>query len=594
MENCSLDYEQYEDEKYFKKDKKVILLVKLLIGVIPYLVLLFMQRWLNDNVQGIVAQLQVMISVFLTIYLNKTGYVTAIILNILQITFELVYLLTSHNIIVILGMIVSLTTILTISILHRYNKKLSDKIKKIINQKQELAMLNEELIAFEDELGQQNKRLEQNNKLLEENADRINKLAFYDTLTGIPNRIQVINKLEVLSKTSKYTNISYFLMMIDIDDFQYINDTLGHQVGDLVLQNIVNELKKSIHNKDFLGRFGEDEFALVVTRPICEEELISYISQLKASLQRVTSINNNKISITASFGIAVYPKDSSDFIELIKYADTAMNKAKESGSNNILFFNSKMKEEVMRKKEFENQLLSAIEKNELYLLFQPQYHSEDKQLRGYEALARWNSSVYGEVSPQKFIPITEENGFIIVMGNWILHKACCLFQEYLSRTGLKVSVSVNISPKQIMDPGFMDTVRSALEQSGLPPQYLELELTESILIDEVDYVCGILKILREMGVRVALDDFGMGYSSLSLLPKLPIDTLKIDKSFIQNIGREEKTNHLIDAIIFLAQKFNFFIIAEGIETEKQLEQLKAQKCDCIQGFLWGKPGKLQM
>lgn len=565
---------------------------KLLIGIISYLLLMFLLRELDSKLQGIVAQLQVIISVFLTIYLNKVGYITAMFLNFTQITVEFVYILISHDLVVILGIIVSSTTMLTISILHRYHKNLSGKIEKIITQKQELAVLNEELIAFEEKLSEQNTRLEQNNKVLEENAEKINQLAFYDSLTGIPNRIQVINKLELLSKTSEYRNISYYLMMIDIDDFQYINDTLGHQVGDMVLQNIVKKLTKCIHKKDLFGRFGEDEFVLVITRLIRDEELFSYIGQLEAALQKVTSINNNKISITASFGIAVYPKDSSDFMELIKYADTAMNKAKESGKNKILFFNRKMKEEVIRKKEFENHLLSAIEKKELYLVFQPQYHSEDKRLRGYEALARWNSAVYGEVSPQQFIPITEENGFIITMGNWILQEACCLFQQYLSNTGLTVCVSVNISPKQIMDPGFIDTVKNALERSGLPPHYLELEITETLLIDEVDYVCGILKTLREMGVRLALDDFGIGYSSLSILPKLPIDTLKIDKSLVQDIGIEEKTNYLIESIISLALKLNFFVIVEGVETETQLEQLKEKKCDCIQGYIWGKPGSL--
>lgn len=568
MEKYFLDFGQYDNEKnnYFKEDNKLIIRAKLMVCIVAYVILLYSQKWMQVlfyNEQGVIAQFQVLLSIFLTIYLNKEGYITAVLLNTLQIAYISIYIISSHNLIAIPGVIVSLTAILIITILHRYSKNLSIKIAKIIDQKLELAM----------------------------NADKINRLALYDSLTGIPNRIHVINQIELLSKTSKYNDTSYILVMFDIYNFKYINDTLGHQTGDLVLKNIVNELELDINKKDIFGRFSEDEFALVISRLISDQDLLSYIDQIKAALQRVDSINNNKINITANFGIALYPKDSEDCMELIMYADTAMNKSKENGKNNMLFFNSKMKEEVTRKIEFENQLLSCLEKEELYLVFQPQYHSKNKLLRGYEALARWNSTVNGEVSPMQFIPIAEENGFIIPMGKWILNEACRLLQEYLKTTGLMANISVNISAKQIMDPEFVDTVRNALEQSGLPPQCLELEITESILIDEVDYVCGILKILRGMGVRIALDDFGMGYSSLGLLQKLPIDTLKIDKSFIQDIDKEDKTNHLVDAIISLGQKMNFFIIAEGIETEKQLEQLKTYHCDCIQGFLWGKPEK---
>lgn len=590
-----LKLSQIEDERYFKEDKKIILFTKIIICVITYIILLLLQKWTRlffENAQGVVAQFQVMLSIILTIYLHKSGYITAVMLNIFQAIYLIIYISVSHSITALPGIIVALTTIFTISILHRYSIDLWNKIKRIINQKQELSMLYEELIASQDELSYHNILLGQKNKILEEYTDKINKLAFHDTLTGIPKRIQVINHIEHLIHTSEYGNISFSVVMMDINDFKNINNTLGHQAGDLILQNIVKELKQIIHKEDLFGRFSGDVFALVISRFISEEELLSYITQIKVALQRVETINNKKINITASFGISIYPKDSTDCVELIKYADTTMNKAKENGKNSILFFNNKIKEEVISKIEFENQLLSAINNEELYLVFRPQYHSEDKRFRGYEALPRWNSDRYGEVSPSDFIHVAEENGFIITMGNWILQEACNIFSNHIKSTGENSIVWVNISDKQFMDPEFVGIVSNALEQSGLPPQSLVLEITENTILDELDYVCGMLNIIRGMGVRMALNGTKLSYSSLNLLQKLSIDIVKVNKNFIQDIDMDEMKSHLFNGIITLAEKMNFYVITEGIETENQLQQIKSYKSKHIIGFFEGMPQKL--
>lgn len=567
-------------------------MIKFIAGVVAYLVLLSLHKRLSVHFEGIIAQINVLVSIYLTIEFRKLGYITSLVLNALQICLVTMSIIFQKHIEFLPGIITSGVVLLIITIIYFDRRNLSDRMTKIIQQKNELAVIYDKLKASEEELSNKNILLEQYNEELKENAEKINKLAFFDSLTGIPNRIQIINHLELLSISSKHRGAPFTLIMIRINDFKQINDTLGHMAGDQVLKSIVRELSTAINSNDLFGRFGDNEFALVISRIISERKLHLYIEKLKAALLRVTCVNQNKINITARFGIAVFPKDSSDHMELIRYADTAVNMASPIGRNSVLYFNNRIKVEVTRKKDFENHLLSSIEKEELYLVFQPQFRANDKCLRGFEALVRWNSGVYGETSPMQFIPIAEENGFIIPMGKWILQTACTKFHEFLSETGLKAVISVNISAKQIMDPGFLDTVRSTLELSGLPARCLELELTESIMISEVDYVSMIMKTLRAMGVSVALDDFGTGYSSLSLLPRLPVDTLKIDRTFIKDIEIEEKKSHLIDAIISIAHKMRFYVIAEGIETVNQLEFLKLHKCDCIQGYLWGKPGKL--
>lgn len=567
-------------------------MIKYITGVVAYLLLLNLHERLDVHFEGIIAQINALVSIYLTLEFKKLGYITSLVLNALQVCLVIMSIIFQQHMEFLPGIIVTGVVILIITIIYFDRRKLSDRMTEIIQQKNELAEIYGKLKTSEEELSKKNDLLEKNNEELQANAKKINKLVFFDSLTGLPNRIQIINHLELLSISSKHSGAPFTLIMMRINDFKQVNDALGHMAGDQVLKSIGRELSTTINSNDLLGRFGDTEFAVVISRIISERKLHLYIEQLKAALSRVTSVNQNKVSVTARFGIAAFPKDTSDHMELIKYADTAVHMASPSGRNSVLYFNNHIKVEVTRKKEFETQLLSSIEKEELYLVYQPQFRANDKCLRGFEALVRWKSEVYGEISPMQFISIAEENGFIIPMGKWILQTACTKFREFLNETGLKAIISVNISARQIMDPGFIDMVKTTLEQTGLPARCLELELTESIMIDEVDYVSMIMKALRMMGVTVALDDFGTGYSSLSLLPRLPVDTLKIDRTFIKDIEIEEKKSHLIDAIISIAHKMRFYVIAEGIETVNQLEFLKLHKCDCIQGYLWGKPGQL--
>lgn len=301
------------------------------------------------------------------------------------------------------------------------------------------------------------------------------------------------------------------------------------------------------------------------------------------------AFERTELSISASLGISIYPQDGNDSVDLLKYADTAMYKAKDCGKNAVQFFCKEMKDEVLKKIEFENRLLSAIQNQEVFLVFQPQYRLGKKQLRGFETLVRWESPEFGLISPVNFIPVAEETGFIIQLGEWILNTACKKFKDIQDKYCVNLVVSVNISAVQIMDPSFVQMVKNVLEQTGLHGKYVEFEITESVFISSMEYVIRVLTELKETGIRIALDDFGTGYSSLNYIQKLPIDILKIDKTFIDSINHKDAKNQIVGSIISLVHQMDISVIAEGVENETQLAYLEDHNCDCIQGFLWGKP-----
>ena len=398
----------------------------------------------------------------------------------------------------------------------------------------------------------------------------------------------IIDRIDFLISLAESKKISFATVFIDLDNFKKINDSMGHHAGDLLLKAVTSKLKGLIHSKDMLGRLGGDEFAIIIQRELKEEEILEYVENLKDSLMDCFVIENTEFNTSASLGISMYPQDGKDSAELLKCADTAMYKAKEYGKNGVYFFRKEMKEDILKKIEFENRLLSAIKNEEIFLVFQPQYTSNSKELRGFEVLVRWKSPELGLVSPGQFIPVAEETGFIVQLGEFIFRKACEKFKYIQDKYNIMSVISVNISALQIMDPYFVQMVKNVLEETKFDVRYLELEITESVFISSVDYVINIINELKEMGISIALDDFGTGYSSLNYLQLLPIDTLKIDKSFIDSIDNNTK-KQIVGSIISLVHKMEISVVAEGIENEIQLEYLKKHECDFIQGFLWGKP-----
>jgi len=542
----------------------------------------------GKNTAGVIAQFQVMISTFLVVSVKKKGYIVALIVNALEVFIVAIQVFGRGNMNAIPGLIVPIGTVITISIIMFYEKKLTHRLKVVVEQKEELTGLYEELVATEEEIEEKNHQLVTYNEILKEKEAKLNSLAYIDVLTEIPNRKMIINRLELLSTVYSSKKESFAVVIIDLDNFKRINDTKGHQVGDQVLQAVVLKIKRLIYNEDLLGRLGGDEFALIIQHELREEEMFEYVETIRNSLMENICIQEHSFSISASFGISIFPKDGIDAIELLKCADTAMYKSKERGKNEVQFFNKEMNQEILKKIEFENRLMVSLRNEELSLAFQPQY-TINKQLKGFEALCRWNSPELGNVSPLKFIPIAEETGFIIQMGEWVIKKACMMIKTIQATYYRDVVISVNVSSVQIMDPLFVTMVKNVLELTKVNGRLLELEITESVFISSMSYVVRIIDELKSLGIRIALDDFGTGYSSLSYLQRLPIDLLKLDKSFIDSINMVGDKKQIIGSIISLVHNMEIEVVAEGVEHEKQLDYLKGVNCDFIQGFLWGKP-----
>ena len=572
-------------------EKTYISVIKIIVCILLYVSIILIQSHSqsSESIKGIVSQFQVMISVYLVVSVVKKGYVIAVILNIIQI------ILVTKNVIIngytnaAPGIVVPVGSIITITIIYLFSRRLKQKFEEINDQKEDLITLYEELAATEEELSQQNKQLLIYNRSMKEKEEKLNYLAFFDILTELPNRKMIINRLDILISLSMKKQMRFALAFIDLDNFKRINDSMGHHAGDLLLQEVAVRLKTVIHQDDMLGRLGGDEFALIIQRQLTQEEILTYVESLRDVLFDKFYIDKTELCVSASFGISVFPQDGNNSTDLLKCSDTAMYKVKEDGKNGVHFFNKEMKDKIFRRIEFEKRLLSSIKNNELFLVFQPQYSSSEKKLRGFEALVRWNSPELGLVSPVEFIPISEETRFIIPMGKWILKTSCEIYKKLQDKYNFTGTISVNISAVQIMEPSFLQMVKSILEETGVNPRYLEIEITESVFISSMEYVIGVLNELKKMGIQIALDDFGTGYSSLSYLQLLPIDTLKIDKIFIDGIISREADKQIVGPIISLVHQMDISVVAEGVEKDIQLDYLRNQSCDCIQGFLWGKP-----
>jgi len=414
-------------------------------------------------------------------------------------------------------------------------------------------------------------------------------MAYYDSLTGLPNRKMILETIEMQIESSKFNKTKFYVVYIDVDAFKKVNDTMGHHVGDDFLVFVAKNLKGLINKKDVLGRLGGDEFALIIRRDIEKSEVKAEVERIKNVFQIPFIIRNIEIILTASFGVSVYPEDGGNVGKLLKNADMSMYKAKDLGKNNIQFFDRVMLDAFMEDTRLENLLLKAMENKEFFLVFQPQYDSDVKKIRGFEALLRWNSKELGMISPIKFIPKAEETRFIIPLGNWVLRTACEKYKEFKKIYNEDFIMSVNISMIQLNEENFTIDVKKILEETKMNPSDLELEITESVATEIMDNVTSKLKELKKLGVRVALDDFGTGYSSLSHLKSLPIDILKIDKSFIDDINEEMQGVHIVKDIISLVHNLRIKIVVEGIEQTSQLNVLKKYGCDFVQGFLLSFP-----
>ncbi|MBA2941865.1 EAL domain-containing protein [Paenibacillus sp. CGMCC 1.16610] len=419
-----------------------------------------------------------------------------------------------------------------------------------------------------------------------QSKEKIQHLAFHDELTGMPNR-RMFN--EVLGQMIDSEAKQFAVMVMDLDRFKLINDSLGHTYGDQFLQEMCERIRRCMEGMNVtLARMGGDEFTLLCDSRYEREEVADFAEQIIRAIGVPYRLKENDFYVTASIGIAVYPNDGADAVQLLKNADTAMYEVKKNGKNGYQFYTGELNAQLQEKIELEVELRQAIARKQLFLNYQPQIRAGDGQMIGVEALVRWNHPTKGTISPGVFIPIAEETGIIYEMGTWVLREACRQMKEWHRGGGPLIPVSVNLSSQQFHQTNLAMYIKEILEDTGLEPQYLELEITESMMMDAT-VSRSILNELTESGIRISLDDFGTGYSSLSYLKLLPIHKLKIDRSFIRDITENNNDKAIVATIISMAQHLNMDVIAEGIETKEQLDILMDNDCKKIQGYYYSKP-----
>ena len=372
---------------------------------------------------------------------------------------------------------------------------------------------------------------------------------------------------------------------LDLDRFKHFNDTLGHAAGDALLEEVAARLKENVRESDVVGRLGGDEFAIVAEDIDAPEDAMQLARRVCTALGKSYRCNGHEVTSSASIGIALGPIDGEPVETLMKNADLALYRAKEDGRNTFRFFEPAMDAALQKRRRLETDLRAALRKNQLYIDYQPQFDLESGRLTGYEALVRWWHPVEGEIPPSTFLPIAEETGLIVPLGEWILKTAC----SYATTWPLDTKLAVNLSPAQFKTQDVYGLVRRVLTETGLEPERLELEITEGIILQNTDAVFDTLTSLDQLGVAIAMDDFGTGYSSLSYLTRFPVKKIKIDRSFIDTLGTSPQTSAIVSSIVGLGQSLNVTITAEGVETEGQAAMLRKWGCDQVQGFYYGKP-----
>ena len=439
------------------------------------------------------------------------------------------------------------------------------------------------------ELSASKAALEVSEQELKKNYAHIEQLAYHDGLTGLYNRVAFMKYAYKIFHDASVGASKHAIFFIDLDNFKNINDTLGHDYGDLLLKDVSDRMLSCIASDDILARNGGDEFLILKNSFDTVDDLENFASQLVNVVHHPFILNDETAVVSMSVGIAVFPNNGLTVSELIKNADIAMYNAKNSGKNSYRFFDSYMEDDVNRKNDLADILSHVIDKNEIYLQYQPQVNVESGQVTGYEALMRIESELVGFISPAEFIPIAEETGIINILGEWALIEACN-FNQVLIKSGFgPLRVSVNVSTTQLKDDHLIDIIKSIPEKTGMDLKHLEIEITESVLMNSFEHNLKLINQMKELGCSIALDDFGTGYSSFNYLTQIPIDTLKIDKSFIDGICSNEKDRCIADSIIDLAHKMDISVVAEGVEDNEQLQILQNQFCDTLQGYLFSKP-----
>ncbi len=444
-------------------------------------------------------------------------------------------------------------------------------------------------------------RASQINKQLIESKQQLHRMAYLDALTALPNRQFFYNHLQQMLEIAKRMKFKLGVLFLDLDGFKQINDTLGHHVGDLVLQETSQRLRKSTRNSDSLvdndivednikvARLAGDEFTVLLSIIHNEEDAAVIAERIRSNISQPFMIGGHELFVMASIGISIFPNDADNYEDLLKHADLAMYYAKKHGGNRYCYFSASMIDLPLHRLTVTNHLRKAIERGELELYYQPQFKINQDQFYSVEALLRWKNNELGNIPPTEFIPLAEKTGLIISIGEWVLREACTQVKAWQNQGITLLRVAVNVSAIQFMQGDFVSLVSQILSEADLNPAILELELTESTLIKDDLSILRILQALKQIGVQLSIDDFGTGYSSLSRLKNYPIDRLKIDQSFIRSIDSDSDKGAIASAVIALAESMNMQVIAEGVETEEQLTFLINKHCNEVQGDLLSKP-----
>ena len=466
---------------------------------------------------------------------------------------------------------------------------------EIINRRKDGTTYNEEMTITPVKQGVGNAAATQFVAIKQDITDRkaaenrVEFLAYYDSLTGLPNRALLQDRLARAVAGARRREDRVALLFLDLDRFKNVNDSLGHSVGDLLLQEVAERLKRFGRDQDTVARLGGDEFVVVLNSIKDVPDAAAAADRLVKSMTAEFVIQDHPITVSCSLGISIFPEHGTDGETLIKNADAAMYCAKEKGRNNFQFFTADMNAQVVERMTLENSLRTSLDNKELFLMYQPQMDIATRRITGLEAVLRWQHPEFGLVPPDKFIRIAEYTGLIMPIGEWVLKTACSQARQWQNEGLPALSVAVNVSAVQFRQEDFCEVIRRVLYETGLEPRYLELELTESLLLANADVMLSVVEELNAMGLTLAIDDFGTGYSNFGYLKRFRVSKLKIDRVFIRDVAVNPDDAAITSAIISMAKSLNLKVIAEGVENEAQMSFLRAHRCDEIQGYYFSKP-----
>lgn len=512
-------------------------------------------------IKGVVTQVQMLFLIVIVLWEEKRGYRIAMLLNALSLLSVIIYTLRSQSMVSMPGIISYIGVFFILTLNNIYKRRIRAYVMKNNKQKQDLL----------------------------KSEARLEKMAYYDSLTELPNRAYFKEYLKDEIIVSREDESTKGLVYIDLDEFKSINDTLGHDAGDQALIIASKRIQSVIGNKDFLARFGGDEFLVSLGEERAHQQIQILAEKIIQIMKEPITIMDLDFYVTASIGIARFPQDADNAEQLISSADLAMYKAKMKGKNQYVTFTKEMKAINERKLSLTNRLYKVLDKNELFLIYQPKLETVSGKLIGFEALLRWEDKKYGFVSPGEFIPLVEKSGMIKPIGLWVFEEVCKQYNKWKEKGSQSLQMSINMSIEQLKDDIIVDQIKEILERTGVEAKNIEIEITESTAFNDVYNVVERIKAFRDLGLKISIDDFGKEYSSLNRIRTFPIDRLKIDMDFIQRISSEDsKDNAIVKTIIQLANNLDVKVIAEGVETEEQFNFLKKENCDEVQGFLFYK------